>query len=1032
MQKEVENYKIRSEQIEVTVRIISGKTALLTYELTIPRLEPATKALLDEVRSLLITEVKISTAEMLDPKSIVLLKEKFSKKAITLIQAKLPKLAPDVRAYLVGILLQEMLGLGPIEFLLNDPGLEEIVVTSAKEPIRVYHKRYGWLETNITIHSEDQIQNYSSIIARRVGRQITTLTPLLDAHLVTGDRANAVLYPICTKGNTITIRKFARDPWTVTDFITNKTCSTEIFALIWHSIQYEMNILVSGGTASGKCVTGDTKIHLADGKIIPINNIVEEQFKIKQIQKNEGWEYVYADDLDVLSLDTGSLKLVKKHVNKVWRHRADNKLIKIKTRSGREVVTTPEHPFFTLKNGELTKVKADQIRKKERIAVPRFLPIENKSNKLNLIDYIKNEKHVYVYNEIDMIKKQVIPFFLKKYNCDSKEKLGEKLGYNNHTFRSWGYENSIPLRDYQSLLKKAKQKPSSKLVLKGKTNGNLTRIPPLSPELFRFVALVIADGHLTKNNTQLHNSDMNMLQEFLNLGKKLFDLKGRIEYPKDRVTKAVINSPILSKLLNKAFQIPYGNKARKVIAPNLLFEQDIESITEFISGIIDCEGYVGKSEIEIGLSSKSIITGLATLFLRLGVLTSIRERKGQHFRLFISGYENFSKLSLINLKNRKKLQGLNLLLGRKKQLTHNIDTIPVMSDWIKNLRLDKNLTQKQFAQEIGVSRRLIGRWENGERNLSINTFNQLINFVEEEHPRMSMLAESDIFWDEIMNIEILTNHKEKYVYDLTVEENHNFLAGDIPLIVHNTSFLNVILPFIPPNQRVISIEDTRELQLSEHLYWCPLVTRQPNPEGKGEVSMLDLLVNSLRMRPDRIILGEMRKKEQAQVLFEAMHTGHSVYATVHADSIGETIKRLTHPPIDVPANLLGAVNMNVVMFRDRRKGIRRVLQVGEYIAGEEEEATTIRPNILYRWKPDKDEIVRHSDSLRLKEELSRFTGLSQKEVNKELSWKEKILDWMVKQKIRGIVQVGKVLNAYYTDPDAVLKLAEKNKKFGTQ
>ena len=204
------------------------------------------RELLDEIRSLLIMEVSVSTAEMLDPKSIALLKEKFSKKALIILQKKLPHLAEDIRTYLVGILLQEMLGLGSIEFLLNDPGLEEIVVTSAREPIRVYHKKHGWMETNITIPSEDQIQNYSSIIARRVGRQITTLTPLLDAHLVTGDRANAVLYPISTKGHTITIRKFARDPWTVTDFINNKTCPAEIFALIWHSIQYEMNILVSG------------------------------------------------------------------------------------------------------------------------------------------------------------------------------------------------------------------------------------------------------------------------------------------------------------------------------------------------------------------------------------------------------------------------------------------------------------------------------------------------------------------------------------------------------------------------------------------------------------------------------------------------------------------------------------------------------------------------------------------------------------------------------------------------------------------
>ena len=121
-------------------------------------------------------------------------------------------------------------------------------------------------------------------------------------------------------------------------------------------------------------------------------------------------------------------------------------------------------------------------------------------------------------------------------------------------------------------------------------------------------------------------------------------------------------------------------------------------------------------------------------------------------------------------------------------------------------------------------------------------------------------------------------------------------------------------------QRIISIEDTRELTLPVSLHWVPMETRLPNPEGKGEVTMLDLVVNSLRMRPDRIIMGEIRRKREAEVLFEAMHTGHSVYATLHANDVDETIARLTNPPIDVPKQLLSSVNMLAVMNRNRRTG----------------------------------------------------------------------------------------------------------------
>ena len=491
--KVIEQYKIEEDQNQIEVKITGELDQLKIYELVIPSISAATGALLDEIKNELIIEVQITSKEILDHSAIQNLKDRFKEKAAFLLKKHLPYVSDETKKYLTGKLIREMLGLGDVEFLLSDLQIEEVVINSSTEPIRIYHKKYGWLETNVKINTEAQILNYSNIIARRVGRQITTLNPLLDAHLVTGDRANAVLYPISSKGHTVTIRKFARDPWTVTDFIANQTVDSYVMALVWLATQYEMNILVSGGTASGK-----------------------------------------------------------------------------------------------------------------------------------------------------------------------------------------------------------------------------------------------------------------------------------------------------------------------------------------------------------------------------------------------------------------------------------------------------------------------------------------------------------------------------------------------------TSFLNVCMPFIPPNQRIISIEDTRELQLPSYLYWAPLVTRLPNPEGKGEISMLDLLVNSLRMRPDRIILGEIRRKRDAEVLFESMHTGHSVYATVHANSVSETIQRLVNPPIEVAENLLQAVHLNVVMFRDRRRGIRRVFQVGEFVPSEDSSKITIRPNIIFRWKPQVDKVVKHSESTRLFEELSRHTGLNQNEIDSDLRDKEKILLWMVKNNIRELESVGKILKEYYIDPESITKLALKN------
>ena len=157
-----------------------------------------------------------------------------------------------------------------------------------------------------------------------------------------------------------------------------------------------------------------------------------------------------------------------------------------------------------------------------------------------------------------------------------------------------------------------------------------------------------------------------------------------------------------------------------------------------------------------------------------------------------------------------------------------------------------------------------------------------------------------------------------------------------------------------------------------------------------------------------------------------MHSGHSVYATVHADTVEETIQRLTNPPIEVPKNLLTAVNLNVVMFRDRRLGFRRAMQVGEFIPSMDEAGNSIKPNVIYRWKASNDTMVEHAAPVRLFAELSRVTGMSMDEINRDLQRKQKILNWMVKENINNVDAVGEIMREYYTDPNSVLKRAGAN------
>ncbi len=495
--KVLDTYSIIADNVPATITIVKRLEEYTpSYEIRFPVIELTTQVILDSIKEKLINIVRIEISEILDPKAMDSMKQRFLESANKAIQDQLPKVSENEREILAGHLVHEMLGLGRLEIILKDDNLEEIVINNAYTPVYVYHKKFGWLKTNISMSSEEQIYNYASLIGRKIGRQITNLSPLMDAHLITGDRVNATLFPISTKGNTITIRRFRRDPWTIVHFLDPevRTISKEIAALLWLCIQYELNILVAGGTASGK-----------------------------------------------------------------------------------------------------------------------------------------------------------------------------------------------------------------------------------------------------------------------------------------------------------------------------------------------------------------------------------------------------------------------------------------------------------------------------------------------------------------------------------------------------TSVLNALMPFIPPNQRILSIEDTRELRLPDFLHWVPLTTREANPEGKGEVTMLDLLVNSLRMRPDRVVVGEIRRQKEAEVLFEAMHTGHSVYATLHAERAEQVVRRLVNPPIDLPETLLEGLHLVLVQYRHRRLGIRRTLEVAELIPGESS-AIPPRLEILYRWKPTTDTIEKVKGSIRLINEIRLHTGMTEEQMERDIREKESILQWMIDNKIKTVNSVGMVVAEYYNNRENVIRVVKNNGK----
>ncbi|MFZ1023126.1 MAG: type II/IV secretion system ATPase subunit, partial [Thermoplasmata archaeon] len=195
-----------------------------------------------------------------------------------------------------------------------------------------------------------------------------------------------------------------------------------------------------------------------------------------------------------------------------------------------------------------------------------------------------------------------------------------------------------------------------------------------------------------------------------------------------------------------------------------------------------------------------------------------------------------------------------------------------------------------------------------------------------------------------------------------------------------TSTLNAIALFIPPTSKIVSIEDTREVNLP-HENWIPGATRSGTgdrgADGKaaGEVDMFDLVRAALRQRPNYIIVGEVRGKE-TYTMFQAMATGHTTYSTMHADSVKSMVNRLENPPINTPRILLSALNNVIIQIQARtEKGVvRRLKQVLE-IVGFEPETNELITNTVYEWDPATDGFVFKGHSFLFDKimELKNFT-----------------------------------------------------------
>lgn len=244
-----------------------------------------------------------------------------------------------------------------------------------------------------------------------------------------------------------------------------------------------------------------------------------------------------------------------------------------------------------------------------------------------------------------------------------------------------------------------------------------------------------------------------------------------------------------------------------------------------------------------------------------------------------------------------------------------------------------------------------------------------------------------------------------------------------------TSAMNAVTMFIPPDDKVVSIEDTREIVLNKQ-NWTKSLTRESEQfDSRQTYDMFDLLKQALRHRPTYMLVGEIRG-EEARTLFQAMETGHATYSTMHADSTASTARRLINKPISLSSRSLAALDFIAVQRRRDKDGdiVRRCAELSEINginvdAGEE--GNPLDTNPLFSYKPGPDTIYRDNESEILDQIRVEQLGWSEAELEQDIDRRVRVLNYLVENRdTYRYVDISKAIHSYTRDPEDTMKQLE--------
>ena len=235
-----------------------------------------------------------------------------------------------------------------------------------------------------------------------------------------------------------------------------------------------------------------------------------------------------------------------------------------------------------------------------------------------------------------------------------------------------------------------------------------------------------------------------------------------------------------------------------------------------------------------------------------------------------------------------------------------------------------------------------------------------------------------------------------------------------------TTALNALSLFIPASNKISSIEDTREVQLPQK-NWIPSTTRESAAGEDDAIDEYDLLETSLRMRPDYIIVGEVRGAE-GYSMFQAMSTGHTTFTTFHSDTVDDVIKRFTTEPINVPLSMFTTLDFIVIQEQvqvenSTQRRVKGITEVTEF----DTEKERIIVDDIYKWNPKNDKHEQETDS-EILNEMQMNQGWSREMLFEQLFRREILLSYLIHNEINYYNQVSTAIQAFINDQDTILAL----------